>query len=111
MFAIIASAMAAGALLMGRTKPATRVRRKTILGRVSGKSYQVEDFEDAGFLVAKAEDGSASAALKREGGRGLSWHRSLSGSAPALRALFADLCAAPAKPASHPKDPPPPSPE
>lgn len=92
MWAVIAGAMATGAVLMGRTKPKTRVRKKLMLGRVSGRNYAVEDFEEAGVVVAKSEDGSASAALLKSA-QGLRWHKSLSGSPSALRTLYVDLCA------------------
>lgn len=54
----ILGAMAVGALLMGRTKPKTACVKKVVLGPRSGLTYQIEEFPAAGFVVARAPDGS-----------------------------------------------------
>src|SRR4029077_5614551 len=46
-----------GFLAAGRTQPQTRCEKKVVLGSRTGRTYQVEEFPQAGFLVVRAPDG------------------------------------------------------
>ncbi len=45
-----------GFLAAGRTQPQTRCEKKVVLGSRTGRTYQVEEFPQAGFLVVRAPD-------------------------------------------------------
>lgn len=66
MFPIIGAAIV-GAVLMGRTKPKTRVVKKLVLGAKTGNTYEVEDFEDAGFVIVRSPDGSQAVLMRAYG--------------------------------------------
>jgi hypothetical protein len=68
-------AAAVGALAMGATKPRTSCTRTTAIGSRSGHRYDVEDFEDAGFVVVRAPDGSEGVLRRRPEGGGFEWSR------------------------------------
>ena len=86
-----------GAVLMGRTKPKTRAVKKQVLGARSGVSYEVEDFEAAGFVVVVAPDGSRGvfrrrpARSVRPGQCAYEWHDG-TGEPTTLHAMFEDVC-------------------
>lgn len=66
MFPIIGAAVI-GAVLMGRTKPKTRVVKKLVLGPQTGNTYMVEDFEEAGFVVVRSGDGTVAVLMRAYG--------------------------------------------
>lgn len=94
MFPIV-GAFVLGAVLMGRTKPKTKISKKLLLGPRSGVSYTVEDFEDAGFLVVLAPDGSRGVFKRMRnvpvGLCALSWHEG-TGDPTTLHSMFEDIC-------------------
>lgn len=79
-----------GAWFVGRTKPRTKVEKKTCLGPRSGVTYQVEDFPSAGFLVVKAPDGSQGVFTRAVNGPGLEYARGR-GNPQTMQLMIADF--------------------
>lgn len=108
MFFIPIAAGVVGALLMGRTKPKTPHEKKLVLGTKSGLTWQVEDFEAAGFIVVRGADGSRGvfmrAAVKTPGAPGFVWQHG-QGVESTLRAMILDIA-----PQTFAKPPAPPAP-
>lgn len=52
---------AVGFLAAGRTQPKTKCERKVVLGAHTGRTYEVEEFPEAGFLVVRTTGAAASA--------------------------------------------------
>lgn len=55
MIAPLIAAAVVGFVAAGRGNPRTRCEKKTLLGPRTGRSYEVEEFPDAGFLVVRFE--------------------------------------------------------
>ena len=83
---------------MGRTKTKTRGKKKIALGPRTGATYEVEDFEEANFIVIRALDGSVATLSRRvtqdpQTGHVrsvLSWHSSR-GNPPTLHGIAKDF--------------------
>ncbi len=84
----------AGFLAAGRSQPRTRCERKVVLGARTGRTYEVEEFPQAGFLVVRAPDGGYGvfqhATQKHPGDPRFSW-RGGKGPAESLHGMCADL--------------------
>lgn len=91
-----------GALLASRGKPETRCEKKHLLGPVSGVTYEVEDFKEAGFVVVKAPDGSKGVFQRltpqKQGDPRFAWRQGM-GQAPVLHLMCQDLGIVAQKPA------------
>lgn len=101
---------AVGALAMGQRAPRTKCEKKTSLGAVTGTTYEVEEFKDAGFITVKAPDGSVGvfeyASLKTPGQKGFAWRHGR-GQPPTLQGMYQDFVTRTASaPAPGPKKPP-----
>ena len=57
MFIPVIVAAIVGYAASSRSQPRTRCERKVVLGARTGRTYQVEEFPQAGFLVVRAPDG------------------------------------------------------
>ena len=79
-----------GALAMGTTKPRTSFSRARTLGPRSGVTYDVEDFQGAGFIVVRAPDGSEGVFSRKARGTGFDWSRGR-GHAGTLKLMRADF--------------------
>lgn len=84
-----------GLILMGKTKPVTRVKKISCLGPKSGIVYQVEDFPEIAAVVVRAPNGRAAAlftrvAVREPGKPGLTYHHG-SGEPSLLAAIRADF--------------------
>jgi len=111
-------AAVAGVFIAGRQAPRTRCERKVVLGPRTGRTYEVEEFPEAGFLVVRAPDAYGvfqHAAPKNPGEPRFSW-RGGKGPNESLHGMCLDLglvreasapaaAAAPAAPAAA-KPPP-----
>lgn len=82
-------AAVAGALAMGVTKPKTAYVKAQSLGSRTGQLYEIEDFPSAGFVVARANDGSEGV-FQRKARGGFLWAKGR-GHAGTLRSMRLDF--------------------
>ena len=94
-----------------RSQPRTRCERKVVLGARTGRTYEVEEFPEAGFLVVRAPDGYGvfqHATAKNPGDPRFSW-RGGKGPSETLHGMCLDLgivkekAESPPPAASHPE--------
>ena len=98
----------AGFFFAGRSQPRTRCEKKTLLGPRTGRSYDVEEFPDAGFLVLRMASGEGTAhgvfqhvAAKVPGDPRFSW-RGGKGPSESLHGMCLDLGIVKEQPAPAP---------
>lgn len=96
---ITAAAALIGALLVSRTKPKTACKKKVMLGPRSGVTWQVEDFEDAGFIVVRGPGDEVGVFSRARGRPGFVWHHGR-GRPEVLKAMHDDLIPPAATPAT-----------
>lgn len=77
-----------GAALMGRTKPQARSQKKILIGPVTGNTYAVDDFPQAGIIIVHGP-GCACAFSRRSGG-GFSFVQGL-GHPEGIRLVCSDI--------------------
>ncbi len=83
----------AGFAASNRAQPRTRCERKVVLGARTGRTYEVEEFPEAGFLVVRAPDGYGvfqHAAVTKPGDPRFSW-RGGKGPGETLHGMCLDL--------------------
>jgi hypothetical protein len=92
-----ALALVAGFFFANRAQPKTRCEKKTMLGPRTGRTYDVEEFPDAGFMVLRMASGEGSAhgvfqhiAVKKPGDPRFSW-RGGKGPSESLHGMCLDL--------------------
>lgn len=76
-----------------RSQPRTRCERKVVLGARTGRTYEVEEFPEAGFLIVRAPDGYGvfqHATAKNPGDPRFSW-RGGKGPSETLHGMCLDL--------------------
>ncbi len=101
-----------GFLAAGRTQPRTRCERKVVLGARTGRTYQVEEFPEAGFLMVRAPDAYGvfqHAVQKSPSDPRFSW-RGGKGPAESLHGMCLDLGLVREPPMASPKPEAPPAP-
>jgi len=103
MYKTIAASALVGALLTYRLAPKTKCEKKQLLGPKSGKTYQVEDFVDTGFVVVKADDGSIGVFSRRANGApGYDWRQG-KGSPATLAQIYRDMTGEELRPRAVPR--------
>lgn len=89
---VIAAAVV-GALAANRNQPRTRCEQKVVLGARTGRTYQVEEFPEAGFMIVRAPDAYGvfqHVTVKAPGDARFSW-RGGKGPSESLHGMCLDL--------------------